>query len=100
MTLQPLADWVLVRIPEKETETKTNFGLVLIDNDDDESLPKGEVVSVGPGSPDQNGQSLPMWVKPGDKVYFAPNVGFGHKDGDVEYRFLNMRTGQVLAIDE
>lgn len=99
--LSPLGDWVVVLLPEKEVETKTSFGLIITeDTDYDESLPKAEVVSVGPGGVDINGNRFPMDVAIGDIVVYAPGNGIKHKVNDKEYLFLNVRAGYVLAVDK
>jgi chaperonin GroES len=97
--LFPLGDWILAKLPEKSTEeTKTDFGLIMVnDNDFDPSLQSAEVVSIGEGGTDINGNRLPIDIKVGDTVLFAPGNGVAHKIDGVEYLFLNHRAGYVLA---
>ena len=98
----PTQDWILVHIPkvEKEAETTTDFGLVLL-NDEDE-LPTGplraEVVSVGPGYFDGNGQRVPMDISVGDTVIYNAFSGGTFKEEGEEFYFLNARSGSILAI--
>ena len=98
--LLPLGDWMLVKLPEKDTsETKTDFGLIMVsDNDYNQSLLKAEVVSVGTGGTDVSGNRLPIDVAVGDTVLYAPGNGLAHKIDGEEYLFLNHRAGYVLAI--
>jgi chaperonin GroES len=97
--LNPLGDWVLVKLPKREAETKTSFGLIITEDADvDEELPKAEVVSVGPGGIDINGNRFPMDVAVGDTVVYAPGNGIAQKIGDEDYLFLNVRAGYVLAV--
>jgi chaperonin GroES len=95
----PLGDWVLAKLPKKEAETKTSFGLIITeDSDVEDALPTAEVVSVGPGGTDINGNRFPMDVQIGDTLTYAPHNGVKHKIGDDEYLFLNVRAGYVLAV--
>jgi chaperonin GroES len=69
MNLRPLGDHVIVK-PLKEDEV-TKAGIVLPDTVDKEKPEKGEVIAVGPGKWDEDGEKrLPMSVKVGDKVLF------------------------------
>jgi chaperonin GroES len=98
---QPTQDWILVELPKKEedTEKKTDFGLLLIDDGND--LPDGplraEVVSVGPGYFDQNGNRVPMDIQVGDTVIYNAYSGTPFKENGVEYYFLNARSGSIIA---
>jgi len=97
--LNPLGDWVLVKLPKQEAETKTSFGLIITEDADiDDALPKAEVVSVGPGGIDINGNRFPMDVAVGDIVTYAPHNGVKHKIDNEDYLFLNVRAGYVLAV--
>lgn len=69
MHLRPLGDHVIVR-PLKDNEV-TKSGIVLPDTVDKEKPEKGEVIAVGPGKWDDDGEKrIPMSVKIGDKVIF------------------------------
>lgn len=95
----PLGDWVLAKLPKKEAETKTSFGLIITeDSDVEDALPTAEVVSVGPGGVDINGNRFPVDVQVGDILTYAPHNGVKHKIDDDEYLFLNVRAGYVLAV--
>ena len=100
--LLPLGDWVLAKLPEKDnTETKTDFGLVLInDNDYESGLLSAKVVRVGFGGTDINGARLPIDVEVGDTVWYAPHNGVAHKIDGIEHIFLNVRAGYVLAVEK
>ena len=101
-SLEPLGDWLLVKLPKKDTEEKTtDFGLILtLDSDFNEGLLKAEVVSVGKGGTDINGARLPIDVEVGDSVYYAPGNGLTHKINGEEHLFLNYRAGYVLAVEK
>ena len=97
--LNPLGDWVLVKLPKQEAETKTSFGLIITEDADiDDALPQAPVVSVGPGGFDINGNRFPMDVEVGDIVTYAPHNGVKHKIDNEDYLFLNVRAGYVLAV--
>jgi len=95
----PLGDWVLAKLPKKEAETKTSFGLIITeDSDVEDVLPTAEVVSVGPGGIDINGNRFPMDVQVGDIITYAPHNGVKQKIDNEDYLFLNVRAGYVLAV--
>jgi chaperonin GroES len=101
--LQPLGDWVLAKLPKKDTgeETKTSFGLVLInDNDLDTQLLSAEVVGIGLGGTDINGARLPIDVHVGDTIWYVQHNGVAHKIDGEEHIFLNVRAGYVLAVEK
>ena len=99
--LNPLGDWVLVKLPKQEAETKTSFGLIITEDADiDDALPSAPVVSVGPGGFDINGNRFPMDVAVGDTVTYAPHNGVKHKIDNEDYLFLNVRAGYVLAVNK
>jgi chaperonin GroES len=57
---------------------------------------KGEVLSVGPGARDEDGDRIEMDVKVGDKILFAKYGGTEIKvDGE---KLLILRETDVLAI--
>jgi len=97
----PLGDWVLAKLPKKEAETKTSFGLIITEDANyEDALPTAEVVSVGPGGIDINGNRFPMDVAVGDTIVYAPNNGIAQTIGDDDYLFLNVRAGYVLAVQK
>lgn len=69
--IRPLGDRVVVKVVKEE---KTAGGLVLPDTAQ-EKPQTGEVVAVGPGKVQDNGQRLPMDVSVGEKVLFAKYSG-------------------------
>ena len=69
MKLRPLGDYVIVKPLKEDAVTKS--GIVLPDTVDKEKPEKGEVIAVGPGKWDEDGEKrVPMSVKVGDKVVF------------------------------
>ena len=66
MPLQPLGDRVVVK-PRDEEDARTASGLVIPDTAK-EKPQYGDVVAVGPGALDDDGDRIPMDVKEGDVV--------------------------------
>jgi len=93
--LKPLGNRVLVKAIEEEERTKG--GIVLPDTAK-EKPQKGEVIAVGPGKVDDEGNTVPMSVKVGDRVIFAKYGGTEIKDDGEEY--LIMKEDDILAVIE
>jgi len=68
MAFTPLHDRVLVR--RVESDEKTSGGLIIPDNAKEKPA-EGEVVSVGSGARDDDGDRIAMDVKSGDKILFG-----------------------------
>ena len=68
MKLRPLADRVIVK--RIESETKTASGIVIPDAAA-EKPDQGEVLAVGPGKQDEDGDRIALTVKVGDRVLFG-----------------------------
>ncbi len=95
INLKPLADRLVVK-PIEEEET-TPSGIVLPETAK-EKPQKGEVLAVGPGARDDNGNRLPPEVSVGDKVLFAKYGGTEIKvEGD---KLLILRESDILALIE
>jgi chaperonin GroES len=93
MLVQPIADRVLVRPLESEDRSK---GGVIIPDTAKEKPQMGEVISVGPGKIQDNGQRLVPEVKQGDKVLYTSYAGTEFKiDGE---KLLLMRESDILGI--
>ena len=68
MAFKPLHDRVLVR--RVESDEKTSGGLIIPDSAKEKPA-EGEVVSVGSGAKDDDGERIAMDVKAGDKILFG-----------------------------
>ncbi|MCL4673304.1 MAG: co-chaperone GroES [Sphingomonadaceae bacterium] len=68
MAFRPLHDRVLVR--RIEAEEKTAGGIIIPDNAK-EKPSEGEIVAVGEGTRDDDGDRIPLDVKVGDRVLFG-----------------------------
>ncbi|MFN7173304.1 MAG: co-chaperone GroES [Thermaurantiacus tibetensis] len=68
MAFTPLHDRVLVR--RIEAEEKTAGGIIIPDTAK-EKPQEGEVLAVGAGARDEDGERIPMDVKVGDRILFG-----------------------------
>jgi chaperonin GroES len=94
MKLQPLGDRVVVTASD-DAESRTPSGLVIPDTAK-EKPQIGEVVAVGPGVRDEDGERIQMDVSVGDKVLYSKFAGTEVKLDQDEYLVLSER--DVLAI--
>ena len=92
--IRPLADRVVVKPLEPEAQTKG--GIYLPDTASKDRPTEGTVLAVGKGRTDDNGKTVPMNVKTGDKVLFAKYSGTEYKVDDVEYLILSEK--DILGI--
>ena len=93
--MKPLNDRVLVK--RLESEEKTAGGLYIPDTAK-EKPSKGQVVAVGPGKVDDNGNRVALTVKKGDMVLFNKYAGTEVKLDGTDH--LVLREDDVLAIIE
>ncbi len=95
MSIRPLHDRVVVR--RKEEETTTASGIVL-PGSAQEKPNQGEVVAVGKGRINQNGDVQAMDVKAGDTVLFGQYAGNSVKvDGE---ELMIMSESDILGVIE
>ncbi len=95
VNIKPLEDRIVVKAVEAEQTTAS--GLVIPDTAK-EKPQEGEVLAVGPGRVDDNGNRVPVDVKVGDKVIYSKYGGTEVKYGGEELLILSAR--DVLAIVE
>ena len=93
VSIKPLEDRIVVK--QVEAETTTASGLVIPDTAK-EKPQEGEVVAVGPGRVDDNGNRIPLDIAVGDRVIYSKYGGTEVKFGADEYLVLSAR--DVLAI--
>jgi len=72
MKFRPLHDRVVVRRAEPETKTA---GGIIIPGTAEEKPAEGEVLAVGTGHVNDNGEVRPLDVKQGDKIIFSKWAG-------------------------
>ena len=68
ISIKPLEDRIVIR--QVEAEQTTASGLVIPDTAK-EKPQEGEVIAVGPGRVDDNGNRIPVDVKVGDVVIYS-----------------------------
>ena len=95
VSIKPLEDRIVVKALEAEQTTAS--GLVIPDTAK-EKPQEGEVLAIGPGRIDDNGQRVPLDVKVGDVVLYSKYGGTEVKYHGEEYLVLSAR--DVLAIIE
>lgn len=93
VSIKPLEDRVVVRTLEAEQTTAS--GLVIPDTAK-EKPQEGEVLAVGPGRIDDNGQRVPLDVAVGDTVIYSKYGGTEVKYSGDEYLILSAR--DILAV--
>ncbi len=95
MQIKPLHDRVVVRrIDEDE---KTPGGIIIPDTAKEKPM-QGQVVAVGPGARDDDGERIEPDVKPGDTVLFGKWSGTEVKiDGE---ELLIMKESDIMGIIE
>ena len=95
MAFTPLHDRVLVR--RVESDETTSGGLIIPDSAKEKPA-EGEVVAVGAGARDDDGDRLAMAVKVGDKILFGKWSGTEITlDGE---ELLIMKESDILGIIE
>jgi chaperonin GroES len=93
VSIKPLEDRIVIK--QVEAEQTTASGLVIPDSAK-EKPQQGEVVAVGPGRVDDNGNRIPLDVNVGDRVIYSKYGGTEIKLGAEEYLVLSAR--DVLAV--
>jgi chaperonin GroES len=91
-TVTPLGDRVFVKV--SPSEEKTAGGIFLPDNAQ-EKPQIGEVVAVGPGKRNDDGNRSPLDVGVGDKVLYSKYAGTDIKLGGDDYVLLTEK--DILA---
>ena len=95
MSIKPLGDRVVLKAAEKEETTAS--GIILTGNSQ-EKPQYSEVVAVGPGKVDDNGNLIPMNVSVGQRVIFQQYAGSTVKVDDEEYTIVSQDS--ILAVVE
>ena len=93
MAFRPLGDRVLVKRVEEESKTK---GGIIIPDTAKEKPQEGEVVAVGPGNRDDDGDYIALDLKAGDRILFGKWSGTEIKiDGE---DLIIMKESDVLGV--
>lgn len=95
MKIRPLNDRILVK--RLEGEEKTAGGIIIPDSAKEKPA-EGEVIAVGPGKLNDNGERVAIDVKVGDRVLFSKYGGTDVKlDGE---DYLILREDDILGVVE
>ena len=93
MKFRPLHDRVLVR--RIEQDEKTTGGIIIPDTAKEKPT-EGEVLAVGSGVRDENGELQPLDVKAGDRILFGKWSGTEVElDGD---ELLIMKESDIMGV--
>ena len=93
MNFRPLHDRVLVE--SLESEEKTAGGIIIPDTAK-EKPQEGKVIAVGPGAKTEDGKTIPMDVKVGDRVLFGKWSGTEVKVDNKEYSI--MKESDIMGV--
>ncbi|WP_349258094.1 co-chaperone GroES [Vitreimonas sp.] len=94
-SFRPLHDRVLVKRVKEEEKTR---GGIIIPETAQEKPQEGEVVAVGPGTRDEDGEYIKLDVKVGDRILFGKWSGTEVKvDGE---ELLIMKESDILGVIE
>lgn len=94
-SFRPLHDRVLVRRVKEEEKTR---GGIIIPETAQEKPQEGEVIAVGPGARDEDGERIELDVKAGDRILFGKWSGTEVKiDGE---ELLIMKESDIMGIVE
>jgi chaperonin GroES len=95
MKFRPLHDRVVVR--RIEAEEKTAGGIIIPDTAKEKPI-EGEVIAVGPGARNEQGQIVALDVKQGDRILFGKWSGTEVRiDGE---ELLIMKESDIMGIVE
>jgi chaperonin GroES len=92
--IKPLNNRILV----KRSKAQTTKGGIILPDTAQEKPKEGEIVAVGPGARDEEGNLHPLTVKVGDRVLFSSYAGTEIKDPDAEEEFLILSEDDVLGV--
>ena len=95
MNFKPLYDRVLVE--RLESDEKTSGGIIIPDTAKEKPM-EGLVIAVGNGTRSEQGEIVPLQVKPGDKVLFGKWSGNEIKLDGKDY--LVMKESDIMGIFE
>ncbi len=94
-SFRPLHDRVVVKRVKEEEKTK---GGIIIPDTAQEKPQEGEVIAVGPGTRDEDGERIALDVKVGDRILFGKWSGTEVKiDGE---DLLIMKESDIMGVIE
>ncbi len=93
INIQPLGENVLIEAVEESEEVK---GGIVIPDSAKEKPQEAEIVALGTGGKDKNGDEIVFQVKVGDRVLTSKYGGTEIKHGDKEYKIV--KQSDILAV--
>ena len=93
MNIRPLQDRVLVKRIEAEEQVR---GGIIIPDTAKEKPQQAEVIAVGPGKTDDDGDRIALDVKAGDRVLIGKYSGSEIRIDEEDYVIL--REDEILAV--
>ena len=94
-SFRPLHDRVVVKRVKEEEKSK---GGIIIPDTAQEKPQEGEILAVGPGARDEDGEYIKLDVKVGDRILFGKWSGTEVKIDGQEY--LIMKESDVMGVIE
>ena len=95
MKFRPLHDRVLIEVLDSEEKTA---GGIIIPDSAKEKPQEGKVVAVGPGAKTEDGKTIKMDVKIGDRVLFGKWSGTEVKIDGKEYNI--MKESDIMGVSK
>lgn len=92
--IKPLNNRILV----KRAKAQTSKGGIILPDSAQEKPKEGEVLAVGPGTRDDEGNLQPLTVKVGDRILFTSYAGTEIKDKESEEEYLILSEEDVLGV--
>jgi len=92
--IKPLGNRVLV----KRSQAKTTKGGIILPDTAQEKPKQGEIVAVGPGKLDEEGNLKKMNVAVGDSILFSAYAGTEVKTEEQDVEYLIMSEEDILGV--
>lgn len=94
INIRPIGEYILVK-PLEEEET-TASGLILQSSNKGERPQKGEIVALGTGARNEDGENIPFNVEVGQIILFKK---YSPEDVEVDnQKYLLMKESDILAV--
>ena len=94
MNIKPLGNRVLIR----RSKVQTTKGGILLPDAAQEKPKEGEILAVGPGEINEQGEHEVPTVKKGDRVLFTSYAGTEVKGSNPDEELLILREDEILGV--
>ena len=97
LSIRPLGDRVLIKpFTGEDISKKSSSGIIIPETVDKEKPEQGKVIAVGAGRVNENGDTIPVAVKVGDKVVFSK---YGYDEVKInEEEYYILKEENILAV--